>query len=224
MHPAHRSLTRKLYTVIIVTTTSLALAGLGFALPASADQISQNSPAQSDSIGAHTHQIHGTVVSDGSGNSFVVSTERYGDITVTFAGYTLRGHGHGLGHAHSFEVTKATDLKKGERVIVLGSTSADSTASAEKFTARRVHVLPTPEATSGEHATHLVGTIDSVSTTAGVTTLKLDLADKTTPTVTLAADSRIRGQGSTVADLKPGERVTVVVKNGVATGVVIMGA
>ena len=67
---------------------------------------------------------------------------------------------------------------------------------------------------------HLVGTISS----ATATTLTFKLADGTTQSVTVSADTRIRPQGKTMADLTVGTRVTIVSKNGTATGIVLMPA
>src|SRR5438270_7250828 len=81
---------------MLVATSSLAAPVLA------ADQA-----AQVDAIGPHTHQIHGVVKgTPGSGvTSFVMTTERYGDVNVSFTGATVKSHGRG--HARSFEVAHA---------------------------------------------------------------------------------------------------------------------
>jgi len=56
------------------------------------------------------------------------------------------------------------------------------------------------------------------------TTLSVKLADGTTQSVTLSTDTKIRPEGKTVADLAVGTKVTVVSKNGAATGIVVMPA
>jgi hypothetical protein len=172
-----------------------------------------------DKIGPHTHQIHGVVKgTPASGaTTFTVTTERYGDVNVTFAGATPRGRGRAEGHARSFDVAKASDLKAGDRVVVQGRTSADGSS----FIARRVHRLPA-EGPAG-HATHLVGTISAVASTSTGTTLTLIPVNGTAPqTVSITSDTKIRPEGKTVADLKVGTRVSVVTRNGTATGVVVM--
>jgi len=183
-----------------------------------ADQPSTTAQAP-DKIGAHTHQIHGVVKgTPASGaTTFTVTTERYGDVNVTFTGATLRGRGHAQGHARSFDVAKASDLKDGDRVVVQGRTSADGSS----FIARRVHLLPAKGAAA--HPTHLVGTISAVASASNGTALTLTPANGTaSQTVTVTSDTKIRPEGKTVADLKVGTKVTVVSKNGTATGVVVM--
>jgi hypothetical protein len=179
----------------------------------------QTSTQTADTIGIHTHQIHGVVKgTPASGaTSFTVTTERYGDVSVTFASVTIAGHGHARGHARSFQVGAASDLKDGYRVVVQGRTSADG----KTFIARRVHVLP-----AAGPATHVVGTISAVSSGSnGSTTLTLTPTNGgAAQTVTVTADTRIRPEGKTLADLKVGAKVTVVSKNGTATGVVVMPA
>jgi hypothetical protein len=197
---------------VLLATASLAAPVLAADQPTTTAQTT-------DKIGPHTHQIHGVVKgTPASGaTSFTVTTERYGDVNVTFAGASLRGRGHSQGHARSFEVAKASDLKDGDRVVVQGRTSADGSS----FIARRVHVLPAKGA--GAHATHLVGTISAVGSTSNGTTLTLTPANgSASQTVTVTSDTKIRPEGKTVADLKVGTRVTVVSKNGTATGVMVM--
>jgi len=170
-----------------------------------------------DSIGPHTHQIHGVVKgTPASGaTSFVVTTERYGDVTVTFTGATVRGHGHA--YARSFELASASGLKDGDRVVVQGRTSQDG----KTFVARRVHLLPATGAAA--HTNHILGTITVVSTSNGNTTLTLTSASGgASQTVTVTPDTKIRPDGKTAVDLKVGTRVTVISKNGTATGVVII--
>jgi hypothetical protein len=110
------------------------------------------------------------------------------------------------------------DVQAGARVIVQGSASAD----AKTFIARRVHVLPAGGA--AQHSSHLVGTITTVATANGTTTLTVKLADGTTQSVTVSSATRIRPVGKTTADLTGGTKVTVVEKNGAATGVVVLPA
>ena len=172
-----------------------------------------------DEIGPHTHQIHGVVKgTPASGaTTFTVTTERYGDVKVTFTGATLRGRGHAQGHARSFAVARASDLKDGDRVVVQGHTSADGST----FIARRVHVLPAKGA--GEHAAHLVGTISAVASASNGTTLTLTPSNGTpTQTVLVTADTKIRPEGKTAADLTVGTKLTIITRNGTATGVRVM--
>jgi len=98
---------------------------------------------------------------------------------------------------------------------VQGRTSAD----AKSFIARRVHVLPAAEGV-GQRATHLVGSVTSSSASS----LTIKLADGSSQSVAISADTKIRPQGKTVADLTVGTKVTVVSKNGTATGIVVMPA
>lgn len=137
---------------------------------------------------------------------------------MTFAGATVRGRGHGEGRAHSWEIRKASDLKDGESVVVQGRTSVDG----KTFVARRVHRLPSKDGAA--HATHIVGTISGVAAgTNGTTTLRLTPTNGTpAQTVTVNADTKIHPEGKTVADLKVGTKVTVVSRNGTATGVVVI--
>ncbi len=194
---------------VLLATTSVAA-------PAFADQSTITAPTQ-DAIGLHTHQIHGVVKGTPGATSFVVTTERYGDVTVTFSGANdIRGRGHAQGHARSFEVASASTLNNGERVVVQGRTSQDG----KTFIARRVHLLP-DEGAAGQ-ATHVVGTITGVSTSSSGTTLTImPTNSSTSQTVTVTSDTKIRPVGKTLADLKVGIKVTVVSKNGTATGVAI---
>jgi Domain of unknown function (DUF5666) len=195
---------------VLLATASLAAPVLA------AEQ--QTTGQTTDTIGPHTHQIHGVVKGTlaAGATSFTVTTESYGDVTVTFAGATIPGRGHGHGHARSFQVASASDLKDGDRVVVQGHTSPDG----KTFIARRVHVLP---ARAAAHATHIVGTISAVSSGSnGSTTLTLMPTNGgAAQNVTVTADTRIHPDGKTLADLKIGTKVTVVCKNGTATGVVV---
>jgi hypothetical protein len=197
------------------------LAGTALADQAPAAQTTSSSQAP-QAIGPHTHQIHGIVKTAPSAGSttFVVTTERYGDVNVSFAGATAKGHGHAQAHGkpRASELTSAANLKVGDRVIVQGATSADG----KSFIARRVHLLPSRDTTA--HPTHLVGTIASVATSGGTTTLSVKLADGTTQSVTVSSETRIRPNGKTLADLTVGTKVTLISKNGSATGVVVMPA
>jgi hypothetical protein len=200
---------------VVLATASLAAPALA------ADQPTANA-ATSDAIGPHTHQIHGVVKgTPASGaTSFVVTTQRYGDVTVTFNSVNNpKGHGHARGHARAFEVGNASALKDGDRVVVQGRTSSDG----KTFIARRVHLLPV----KGEaaHPTHVVGTIAAASTSGGSTTLTITPSNgSASQTVTVTSDTKIRPDGKTVADLKVGTKVTVVSKNGTAIGVVVMAS
>jgi hypothetical protein len=172
-----------------------------------------------DTIGPHTHQIHGLVKgTPASGaTSFVVTTDRYADVTVTFAGATVRGHAHAQEHAHSFELASLSGLKDGDRIVVQGRTSPDG----KTFIARRVHLLPATGAAA--HTNHILGTITAVSSSSGNTMLTLAPATGgASQTVTVTSDTKLGPDGKTVADLKVGTKVTVVTKDGTATGVVIM--
>jgi hypothetical protein len=226
-----RTFGNRVRAAIIGGGASLILATATLAAPAlAADQPTNTGQTAHAVIGSHTHQLHGTVkaaVSAGA-SSFTLTTERYGDVTVSFNAATPNGHGHGRGNAHSHELASLGALTAGERMVVQGRTSADGNT----FVARRVHVLPAAEDTSDgasndatNGTSHLVGVITtSASTSATATTLTIQLADGTSQTIAVSADTRIRPRGKTVADLKVGARVTVVSKNGTATGVVLMPA
>jgi len=227
MQTAHLlTLSDRARAAFVAATAGLLVLGATLPGAAMADQVSttQSTAAtqQSEAIGPHTHQLHGTVKTV-SGSTFVVTTDRYGDVSVSFAGAASNGHGHGHGRgsgaAHT-QVASAADIKPGDRVIVQGSTS---TSDPKTFNARRVHVLPGADA--GQHAAnHLVGTITSASTTNGTTTLTVKLTDGTSQSVTVSSASKIRPAGKTTADLTVGTKVTVVEKDGAATGVVVMPA
>jgi hypothetical protein len=196
-----------------------ALIGGGFAVLLATAALAVPVLAAQDTIGPHTHQIHGVVKgTPASGaTTFAVTTERYGDVNVTFAGATLRGRGHAQGHARAFDVAKASDLKDGDRVVVQGRTNADSSS----FIARRVRLLPAKGAAG--HATHLVGMISAVASASNGTSLTLTPANgSASQTVTVTSDTKIRPEGKTVADLKVGTKITVVTRDGTATGVVVM--
>jgi hypothetical protein len=68
--------------------------------------------------------------------------------------------------------------------------------------------------------THLLGNV----TAASATSLTVKLADGTSQSVTVSADTRIRPLGKTMTDVTVGSRVTVVSKNGAATGIVVWPA
>jgi hypothetical protein len=213
-----KSFGSRVRAALIASGTSLILMVAVFAAPAlAADQPNATAAADTHVIGPHTHQLHGTVtmVPSSGGSTFTVTTERYSDVTVSFAGTTPRGHGHGHGQARAHELTTLAGLTVGERVVVQGRTSADG----KSFIARRVHVLPAAEG-AGQRATHLVGTVTSSSASS----LTIKLADGSSQSVAISADTKIRPQGKTVADLTSGAKVTVVSKNGTATGIVVMPA
>jgi hypothetical protein len=203
---------------LISGSLGLILATAALTAPAlAADQPVATTPP---ALSAHTHQLHGVVKATpaAGATTFTLTTRRFGDVTVSFAGATVRGRGHASGHgkARSFEVAKATDLKAGDRVIVQGRTSADG----QSFVARRVHLLPARNAAT--RATHLVGTISNVATAGGTTTLTINLANGSSQSVTVSANTPIRPEGKTISDLTVGTKVTVVSKNGAATGVAVM--
>jgi hypothetical protein len=177
-----------------------------------------STPQTPEPLGPHTHQLHGVVkTAAASGTTtFTVTTERFGDVTVSFAGRTPKRHGHAHRRARAFEAANATDVKAGERVVIQGHTSADG----KSFIARRVHVLPSKDAVA--RPTHLVGTISSVASANGGTSLTLKLADGTSQSFTVSSATTIRPEGKTVADLAVGTKVTVVTRNGAATGVVVL--
>jgi hypothetical protein len=229
MERTQLAFTSRIRNAVVAGFSSLLLLGTALSGTAIADQTppTQTSSSQSvsqsvEAIGPHTHQIHGTLKTApvAGSTTFVVTTERHGDVTVSFAGTAARGHGHGhgRGRARAFEITSSTDLKAGERVVVQGRTSPDG----KTFVARRVHVLPAKDGAA--HPNHLTGTISGVTTSNGTTTLTVKLTDGTTQAVTLSADTRIRPQGKTLADLTVGTKVTVVSRNGTATGVVVLPA
>ncbi len=219
MRTTHVTFSGRIRAAVVAGGTSLVLAAATLAGTAlAADQTAQTAAAV-EKIGLHTHQLHGTVdATPASGaSSFVVDTERFGKVTVTFATTSTHGNGHARGKARSFEVASAATLKAGERVIVQGRTSADGTT----FNARRVHVLPEKGAA---RASHLVGTIASAATSNGTTTLSIKSADGSSTSVSVNASTKLRPEGKTIVDLTVGTKVTIVSKDGVATGVVVMPA
>ena len=196
-----------------------AILGIGASALVAASALAA-SPAAADSLGSDTHALHGVVqgTPGSSATSFVLLTDRYGKVTVNFAGTTPHGRGFLHGKPRSFEVAKAGDLKDQERVVVQGHTDGSN------FDARRVHVLPSND--GARHANHVVGTITGVSTGSNGTTLTIQPADGTSAKVSVLVTSatRIRPQGKTVADLTANTKVTVVMRNGTATGVVVQGS
>jgi hypothetical protein len=201
---------------LVAGAASLFLLGTALAGTAMADQ----TPTTQTASTSHTHQLHGVVKTAPAAGSttFILTTERYGDVTVSFAGDAARGRGHGRGEARAHVLTTTAELKAGDRVVVQGHTSIDG----KSFVARRVHVLPTRSAAA--HPTHLAGTIANVSTANGTTTLSVKLVDGTTQSVTVSADTKLHPEGKTLADLTVGTKVTVISRNGTATGVVVMSA
>src|SRR5437867_1530324 len=174
---------------LIGSGTSLILTAAVLAAPVlAADLPSTAAAADTRAIGPHTHQLHGTVKTAPStgGTSFTLTTERYGDVTVSFSGTTPKGLGHGRGKARAHELASLGDLKVAERVVVQGRTSADG----KSFVARRVHVLPAAD--GGERgAVHTVGSVAGVT----ATTLTVKLADGTSQSVAISAETKIRPQG-----------------------------
>ena len=214
----------RLRAAVVGGGASLLLAAAtlaGTALAADQTTTAAQAAAQTpEALGRHTHQLHGVVKTApaAGATTFTLTTKRFGDVTVSFAGATPRGRGHAHGRARSVELAKVSDLKAGDRAVVQGRTSADG----KSFVARRVHVLPGKDAAA--RPVHLVGSISAVATASGATTLTIRLADSTSQSVTVSADTKIRPEGKTVADLTVGTKVTLVSKNGVATGVVVLPA
>src|SRR6266851_2069800 len=202
-------------SLVLVGTT---IAGTALAADQPTTTATTAAAQTAEALGLHTHQLHGIVKTAPSAGAttFTLTTVRYGDVTVSFAGSTPKGRGYAHGKARSFELAKAADLKSGDRVLVLGHTSADG----KSFVARRVHVLRARDAAG--KPTHVVGTISSVATGSAGTTLTIKLADGTTQSVSVSSETKIRPVGKSVADLSVGTRVTVVSKNGTATCVVVM--
>src|SRR5258708_5948996 len=164
-HP-HLTFTGRVRAGFVAGAASLLLLGTALAGTALADQAPATQTTSrsqtTQAIGPHTHQLHGIVKTAPSAGSttFVVTTERYGDVTVSFAGAAANSHGRGHGHsnAHASELTTAANVKAGDRVIVQGAISADG----KSFNARRVHMLPTRD--TAAHPTHPVRTTASVAT------------------------------------------------------------
>jgi hypothetical protein len=203
----------------VAGSASVLLLGAALAGPAMAAE----QAAATQAIGPHTHQLHGTVKNTPSSGAttFMVTTERYGDVTVSIGEVgASKSQGRAHGKARAFAMSRIDDLEADTRVVVLGRASAD----AKSFVARRVHVLPDQDEADTARAKHLTGTISNASTSDGNTTLTIKLADATTQTVTVNADTKIRPAGKSASDLKADVKVTVVVKDGKATGVVILPA
>jgi hypothetical protein len=221
MFELHPVLGRRARLLLAGCGAGLSLLAASVAVPAFADQPSTSQSQTPDTIGPHTHQLHGQVTKT-SGSSFELTTERFGPVNVTFAGRTPRGHGQGQGPAgherrRAHELLALADLKVGDRVVVQGHTSADG----KSFVARRVHVLPPRDAQQQAGVTHVLGTITNATTANGTTTLTLALADGSSRSVVVSSTTRIRPDGKTVADLKNGVRVTAIVKDGTASGIVV---
>jgi hypothetical protein len=182
-----------------------------------ADQPTTTVATSPEAIGPHTHQLHGSVkttVAAGA-SSFALTTERFGDVTVSFTATTPNGHAHPRGTAGSHELASLPALTADERMVVHGRTSADG----KTFVARRVHVIPAADSDS-QATSHFVGTITSASTTS----LTVKLADGTSQSVNVSQDTRIRPHGKTEADLAVGTRVMLLSKDGTATSIVVLPA
>jgi hypothetical protein len=192
--------------------------GLTASLLIAAATIAPLPAAAAESLTDHTHSLHGLVQGNPSSGatSFTLVTERYGTVTVNFAGATPHGRGRLHGRPRAYEVASAGELKDGERVVVQGRTSSDG----KSFVARRVHVLP--QIGGHGHVTHLVGTITGVSTSSNGTTLTIKRADGTTASVLVNSETRIRPAGKSISDLTVNTRVTVAERDGTATGVAIL--
>src|SRR6266852_6540255 len=198
-------------SLVLVGTT---IAGTALAADQPTTTATTAAAQTAEALGLHTHQLHGVVKTAPSAGAttFTLTTARFGDVTVSFAGSTLKGRGHARGRARSFELATAADLKAGDRLVVQGRTNADG----KSFVARRVQVVAAKDAVS--KATHLVGMISSVATASAGTTLTIKLADGTTQSVSVSSETKIRPEGRTVADLTVGTKVTAVSKNGTPTG------
>src|SRR5437868_12543574 len=123
MRTTPRTLTARLRTSLLGGGASLLLIGTALTATAvAAEQTSSNTtsstqttnaPQVQDAIGPHTHQLHGIVKTapSSNGTTFALTTERFGDVSVSFAGATPGARGHARGHARSFEIAAAADLK-----------------------------------------------------------------------------------------------------------------
>ena len=221
MFEFHQIVRRRARLLLAGCGSSLLLLVASVAAPAFADQPAASPSQTPDTLGPHTHQLHGQVTKTSS-SSFELTTERFGPVNVTFVGQAARGRGQARGHgrARAHEVLVLADVKTGDRAIVQGSTSPDGTS----FVARRVHVLPPRDAQEHGRVAHLVGTISAANTANGATTLTLALADGSSRSVVVSATTPIRREGRTVADLKAGARVTAIVSNGTVTAIVVQPA
>jgi hypothetical protein len=238
MQSAEFTLGSRVRTAMVAASASLLVAGTTLTGAAWADQGQNNQTSaasqQPEALSLHTHTLHGTVKTGGS-STFVVTTTRYGDVTVSVAATTSNGNGHGRGHGHgngngsgATGSSNTASLTAGERVVVQGSPSAD----LKTFNARRVHVLPasgSDQATGQSHdgsqqATRVAGTVTSTSSSNGTTTLTVKLADGTSQSATIPSTARIRPVGKTAADLTVGTKVSVVQRNGTVTTVVVVPA
>ena len=144
----HRTLFGRVRAALIGSGTGLILTAAALAAPAfAADQPSTTAAAATQAIGAHTHQLHGTVKTApaSGGTSFTLTTARYGDVTVSFAGTAPHGDGHGHSKARAHHLTSLANLDAGDRVVVVGRTSTDGTS----FIARRAHVRPAGRGAGG---------------------------------------------------------------------------
>jgi hypothetical protein len=239
MQWAQFTLGRRVRNAVVTAGAGLLVVGTTLTGAAWADQGQNNQTSaasqQPEALSLHTHALHGTVKTGGS-STFVVTTTRYGDVTVSVAATSSNdsghGNGHGRGHGNGSGATGSSNtasLTAGERVVVLGSPSADF----KTFNARRVHVLPAgdgaDQATGQSHdgaqqATRVAATITSTSSSNGTTTLTIKLADGTSQSVKIPSAARIRPAGKTAADLTVGTKISVVQRNGTVTTVVVKPA
>ena len=156
-------------------------------------------------ITAETRQIHGTVKSIATDNtSFVVTTRRHGDVTVTVPASGLKlpaGFAHHK-HHKSHLISSPKELSMGDMVVVQGRMAASSSATAQVFEARRIHLVHHAK------ARHVTGTFKSF--TAPKLTITVGGQDMTFDTT----NASLRPQGTNLATLSGTPTITVVTRDG----------
>ena len=156
-------------------------------------------------ITADTRQIHGTVKSIATDfSSFVVTTRRHGDVTVTVPAAGLKlpaGFAHHK-HHKSHLISSPKELSVGDMVVVQGRMASSSTSTAQVFEARRIHLVHHAK------ARHVTGTFKSFAApTLTITVNGQDMSFDTTNAV-------IRPNGTNLATLTGTPTVTVVTRDG----------
>ncbi|HYY87637.1 MAG TPA: hypothetical protein VFA49_02490 [Chloroflexota bacterium] len=176
---------------------AVALAALAFAAPALAESQPAN---QTPQVTTRTRQIHGNVKTTSS-SSFVVTTDRYGDVTVDLpsGGLSLppglaRHHSEGRSHL----AISASELHVGDRVVIQGRGDTN-----HHFLARRIHLLHHAK------AQHVVGTFKSF---AGSTlTVTVNGTDRS---FTVNSNTVVRPADKSLSSLSGTPTVTVVSRDG----------
>lgn len=198
----HRFKSLAAFGAVLATLATVVVSVPAFA---AADQPTAPTAPTTTPITAETRQIHGTVKSIATDNtSFVVTTRRHGDVTVTLPAGGLKlpaGFAHHK-HHKSHLVGSLKELAMGDMVVVQGRMAASSTSSAQAFEARRIHLVHHAK------AHHVTGTFKSF--TGPKLTITVNGQDMTFDTT----NATIRPADTNLATLTGTPMVTVVTRDG----------